>query len=73
MNGRGTPVAGSIELATEMLINACKQIETVIPAAKSLPNTSSHLFETNKPLCKKARNKPIIKKVEIPINKPVKL
>ena len=40
INGIGTPVAGTKELATDILIKACEPIENVKPTASNLPNIS---------------------------------
>ena len=61
MNGRGTPVAGKKEVATEMFKKAWKPIEKVIPTAKILPYISGHLDAMIKPLWIKVQNKPITK------------
>ena len=40
MNGIGTPVAGTNELATHIFKNPWKQIENVSPSARSFPYIS---------------------------------
>ena len=52
MKGKGIPVAGTKEEATDIFVKAWKQIEKVIPTAKILPNISGHFLAIIKPLCK---------------------
>jgi len=48
-NGSGTPVTGRTASTTPMLMNACPQIQVVMPTAISAPNVSGARSATRRP------------------------
>ena len=49
MNGSVIPVIGRRATTTPMLMNACRQIQAVMPAASSAPNVSGAARATRTP------------------------
>jgi hypothetical protein len=58
-SGSGIPVTGRIASTTPMFRNACPQIQTTIPVARSAPKVSGACRATRRPRRAIAMNAPI--------------
>jgi hypothetical protein len=58
-SGSGMPVTGRIASTTPMFRNACPQIQTTIPVARSAPNVSGACLATRRPRRAITMNAPI--------------